>query len=158
MMPGVPDRRTHDYIRAGTTTLFAALDVATGKVIAQLHRRHRAEEFRKFLNLIEHSRPGRPRGAPDPGQLPTHKTPAIRRWLLRHPRFHLHFTPTYARGSTWWNGGSPSSPRSGSGAAPTARPGARRLIRTWIERWNDQPRPSSGTRPPTRSWKAGCVL
>jgi hypothetical protein len=97
MMPGVPQRMTHDYVRAGTTTLFAALDVVTGKVIGSLHRRHRAEEFKQFLTTVD-------REVPDDHLIldnyATHKTPAIKNRLVAHPRFHLHFTPT---GSSWLN-------------------------------------------------------
>ena len=108
MMPTTPARLTHDYVRHGTTSLFAALDVASGSVIAQHYRRHRHQEFLRFL---EHHRPQRPgRAGPAPGldNYATHKTPAVKQWLIRHPRFHLHFTPTTAPGSTWWSAGSPS--------------------------------------------------
>ena len=100
MRPGQAERRTHDYRRHGTTSLFAALDVASGTVIGELHRRHRSIEFRKFLDRIDVEVP------PDlevhlvVDNYGTHKTPLIQRWLLRHPRFHLHFTPTY---SSWIN-------------------------------------------------------
>ena len=100
LAPGVPERQTHDYKRHGTTSLFAALDVATGKVIGRTHRRHRAQEFLKFLRAID-------------GQVPkhldihlvmdnygTHKTEKVRAWFARHPRYHLHFTPTSA---SWLN-------------------------------------------------------
>jgi transposase len=100
MRPGQVERRTHDYKRHGTTSLFAALDVATGRVIGRLHRRHRAVEFRKFLDAIDASVP------PDLDvhlildNYATHKTPTIQRWLAKRPRFHLHFTPT---GASWIN-------------------------------------------------------
>jgi transposase len=100
LQPGQAERRTHDYQRHGTTSLFAALDVATGKVIGEVHRRHRSTEFRKFLDRIDAEVP------PHLGihlvldNYGTHKTPLIQRWLLRHPRFQLHFTPTY---SSWIN-------------------------------------------------------
>jgi transposase len=100
LRPGQAERRTHDYTRHGTTSLFAALDLATGRVIGQFHRRHRAIEFRKFLIRIDDA-------VPEPldvhivlDNYATHKTPAIQRWLARHPRFHLHFTPT---GASWLN-------------------------------------------------------
>ena len=98
--PGIPERRTHDYRRHGTTSLFAALNVATGEVIGQLHRRHRSDEFLKFLQRIEAEVP------PDldvhliMDNYGTHKTQQIRNWLARRPRFHIHFTPTY---SSWIN-------------------------------------------------------
>ena len=100
LLPGVPERRSHDYVHHGTTNLYAALDVASGQVICEMTSRHRAEEFRRFLNAID---------APVPAHLDvhvvldnssTHTTPSIQRWLVRHPRFTLHFTPTYA---SWFN-------------------------------------------------------
>jgi transposase len=100
MMPGVPERRTHDYSRHGTTTLFAALNVATGKVIGQLHRRHRASEFLGFLRAIEEAVPAKLEVHLVMDNYGTHKTPSVKRWLARHPRFHAHFTPTSA---SWLN-------------------------------------------------------
>jgi len=94
MRPGQVERRTHDYQRHGTTSLFAALDVATGKIIGQCFRRHRAREFRKFLERIEAEVPTGLNLHLVLDNYATHKTPAIRRWLAKHPRFHLHFTPT----------------------------------------------------------------
>jgi transposase len=100
MRPGLPERATHDYYRNGTTTLFAALDAATGKVIGECYPRHRAEEFRRFLNTID-------KAVPDDldvhlilDNYATHKTKSIQRWLAKRPRFHVHFTPTY---SSWLN-------------------------------------------------------
>jgi transposase len=100
MTPGLPERRTHDYLRHGTTTLFAALDVATGKVIGQLHRRHRAREFLKFLAHLESSTPVDTDVHVVMDNYGTHKTPAVKRWFTRHPRFQPHFTPTSA---SWIN-------------------------------------------------------
>jgi transposase len=100
MRPGQVERRTHDYKRHGTTSLFAALDVATGKVIGEVHRRHRSTEFRKFLDRIDAEVPTDLEVHLILDNYGTHKTPLIHRWLLRHPRFHLHFTPTY---SSWIN-------------------------------------------------------
>jgi transposase len=102
MEPGAPERRTHDYRRHGTTSLFAALNVATGEVVANCHRRHRQQEFLKFLKLLDRSVPA------VEGQevhivmdnYATHKTEKVQRWFLRHPRFHVHFTPT---GASWIN-------------------------------------------------------
>ncbi len=100
MRPGQIERRTHDYQRHGTTSLFAALEMASGQIIGECHRRHRAVEFRQFLDTVD---------AVTPAELDvhlildnygTHKTPLIQRWLVRHPRYHLHFTPT---GSSWIN-------------------------------------------------------
>ncbi len=100
MRPGQVERRTHDYVRHGTTSLFAALDVKSGKIIGRCHRRHRALEFRKFLDTIEASVPLRLDVHLILDNYSTHKTPMIQRWLVRHPRFHLHFTPT---GASWIN-------------------------------------------------------
>lgn len=97
---GIPERRTHDYARYGTTTLFAALDVASGRVIGELHRRHRAIEFRKFLERIDSETPMDLDVHLILDNSSTHKTPAIRAWYARHPRFHIHFTPTSA---SWIN-------------------------------------------------------
>ena len=100
LRPGTPERRTHDYRRFGTTSLFAALDVASGKVIGETHRRHRAIEFRRFLDRIDREVPADLDVHLVLDNYGTHKTPRIHRWLLRHPRFQLHFTPTYA---SWIN-------------------------------------------------------
>lgn len=100
LRPGQVERRTHDYVRHGTTSLFAALDVKSGQIIGECHRRHRAIEFRKFLDTIEATVPARLDVHLILDNYSTHKTPAIHRWLLRHPRFHLHFTPTSA---SWIN-------------------------------------------------------
>ena len=91
---------THYYVRHGTTTLFAAFNIADGSVIAELHRQHRAVEFRKFLIAIDKAVPADLDVHLICDNLATHKTPAIKAWLARHPRFHLHFTPT---GSSWIN-------------------------------------------------------
>jgi transposase len=100
MRPGLPARRTHDYVRHGTTSLFAALDVTAGTVIGACHARHRAHEFRQFLSRIDQAVPTDLDLHLILDNYATHKTPAIQRWLLRHPRFHLHFTPTSA---SWLN-------------------------------------------------------
>ena len=100
LRPGQVERRTHDYKRNGTTSLFAALDVATGKVIGQCYRRHRSAEFRKFLDHVEANVP------PDldihivMDNYSTHQTKAVRDWFARRPRWHVHFTPTSA---SWLN-------------------------------------------------------
>jgi transposase len=100
LQPGQAERRTHDYRRHGTVSLFAALNTATGEVITATHRRHRAKEFRGFLDRIDDE-------VPQPldvhlvmDNLSTHKSPTVVRWFARHPRFHVHFTPTYA---SWIN-------------------------------------------------------
>src|SRR5438094_1249135 len=100
MRPGQVERRTHDYVRHGTTSLFAALDVKTGEVIGRCHRRHRAVEFRKFLDAIEAAVPADRAVHLVLDNYATHKTPLIRRWLAQRPRYHVHFTPT---GASWLN-------------------------------------------------------
>jgi len=102
MTPGQAERGTHDYVRHGTTSLFAALNVATGEVIGKCHRRHRHQEFVKFLDHLDDTLVKEP-GVSIPIVLDnsaTHKTPAVKRWLLRHPDYHLHFIPT---SSSWLN-------------------------------------------------------
>jgi transposase len=95
LRPGLPEQRTNDYERHGTTSLFAALDIATGKVIGKCHRRHRHQEFLKFMERVDAALPT------EAGEIHlgldnygTHKTPKVIRWFARHPRYHLHFTPT----------------------------------------------------------------
>src|SRR5260370_41111276 len=100
MRPGQIERRTHDYDRNGTTSLFAAFNVASGRVLGQLHRRHRSREFRRFLDTIEQNVPPELDVHLILDNYGTHKTQLIRRWLAQRPRFHLHFTPTSA---SWLN-------------------------------------------------------
>ena len=100
MRPGQAERRAHDYVRHGTSTLFAALDIASGKVIGAMHRRHRAVEFKKFLVTIDREVPAELDVHLVLDNYATHKTPTIRGWLARHPRFHFHFTPT---SGSWLN-------------------------------------------------------
>ena len=100
MRPGQVERRTHDYVRHGTTSLFAALDVASGKVIGECHRRHRSVEFRAFLDTIEAHVPVELDVHLILDNYGTHKTATIKRWLAKRPRFHVHFTPTSA---SWIN-------------------------------------------------------
>lgn len=142
LMPGVPERRTHDYKRAGTTNLYAALNVASGNVIADLTPRHRAEEFRRFLNLIDKSVPAGLEVHVIVDNSSTHKTPAIQRWLVRHPRFTLHFTPTY---SSWLN---LVERWFAELTTKWLRRGTHRSvrelvasIRSWTTNWNDDPKP-----------------
>ena len=142
LMPGVPERRTHDYRRNGTTNLYAALDVASGKVISEMTSRHRADEFRRFLNQIDKSVPAHLQVHVVLDNSSTHKTPSIQRWLVRHPRFSFHFTPTYSSWlnlverwfaeltTKWIKRGSHRSVRELVAS-----------IRTWITNWNDEPKP-----------------
>ena len=142
LMPGVPERHTHDYVRSGTTNLYAALELASGQVIADMAPRHRAEEVRRFLNLIDEAVPAQLDVHVVLDNSATHKTPSIQRWLQRHPRFTLHFTPTY---SSWlnlverWFGELTTK-----WIKRSAHRSVRELvasIRTWITNWNDNPKP-----------------
>jgi transposase len=142
MRPGQVERRTHDYKRHGVTDLFAALNLATGQVVHQTRRQHRAVEFRKFLDLIDESVPADLAVHVVLDNSSTHKTPAIRDWLLKHPRFTFHFTPT---SSSWLNLlerwfaelTNKMLKRSAhkSIAALTAD------LNAWIAAWNDDPKP-----------------
>ena len=142
LMPAVPERRTHDYIRYATTNLYAALDLASGQVIADMTPRHRAEEFRRFLNLIERTVPEQLQIHVVLDNSSTHKTPSIQRWLQRHPRFTLHFTPTY---SSWLNlverWFAELTTKWIKRSAHRSVHDLVASIRTWIENWNDDPRP-----------------
>jgi transposase len=142
LLPGVPERRTHDYVRHGTANLYAALDVASGQVIANLTARHRAEEFRRFLNLIDRSVPADLDVHVIVDNSSTHKTPTIQRWLVRHPRFTLHFTPTYSSWlnlvERWFAELTDKWLRRGTHRSTRELVAS---IRTWIEKWNDQPKP-----------------
>lgn len=100
MQPGQVERRTHDYTRHGTTSLFAALNVKTGTVIGDIQPRHRAIEFRQFLNQIDANVPTDLEVHIIMDNYSTHKAPTVRAWFAKHPRFHVHFTPTYA---SWLN-------------------------------------------------------
>ena len=100
LRPGQAERRAHDYKRHGTTSLFAALDTKTGTVLGKTYRRHRSQEFRQFLDIIEHNVPADLEVHMILDNYATHKTAAIQRWLLKRPRFHVHFTPTSA---SWLN-------------------------------------------------------
>jgi transposase len=142
MLPGTPQRATHDYKRSGTSSLYAALDITTGKVIGALHSRHRAIEFKKFLQTLD-------REVPDGLDVhlvldnsSTHKTPAIQRWLAGHPRFVLHFTPT---SSSWLNlverwFAELTTKKLRRGAHRSVRQ-LNADIRAWIQSWNDDPNP-----------------
>jgi transposase len=142
MLPGVPERATHDYRRAGTSSLYAALDITTGKVIGSLHARHRAIEFKKFLQTLDREVPTELEVHLVLDNSSTHKTPAIQRWLTAHPRFVLHFTPT---SSSWLNlverwFAELTTKKLRRGAHRSVRQ-LNADIRAWIETWNDNPRP-----------------
>ena len=142
LMPGVPERATHDYKRHGTSSLYAALDLATGKVIGRLHSRHRAVEFKKFLQTIESEVPADLDVHLVLDNSSTHKTPEIQRWLLAHPRFKLHFTPT---SSSWMNlverWFAELTNKKLRRSAHTSVRDLNTDIRAWINTWNDNPRP-----------------
>ena len=147
MMPGMPERRTHDYLRHGVTTLFAALDVATGQVIGSIHRRHRASEFKKFLTTLDKQVPAGLQVHLICDNYSTHKTPAIRTWLDAHPRFHMHFTPTY---SSWLNQverwfGLLTDTQLRRGVHKNLQ-ALERDIRAWIAQWNENPKPFMWTK------------
>ena len=142
ILPGTPARQPHDYLRHGTTSLFAALDIASGRVTHQLHRRHRAAEFRKFLDLLEQTVPAGLEVHLILDNYATHKTPAIRRWLLRHPRFVLHFIP---KSSSWLNlverwFAELTTKKLRRGAHPSVE-ALEADITAWAEHWNANPRP-----------------
>lgn len=142
MMPTVPARQTRDYVRHGTTSLFAALDLASGKVIGQTQRTHRHQEFLRFLKTIDKATPPQLDLHLVLDNYATHKTPAIHRWLLTHPRFHLHFTPTY---SSWLNLVERwFAELTNRKLRRSAHRSVRTLeadIKSWIEAWNQDPKP-----------------
>jgi transposase len=142
ILPGTPARRPHDYLRHGTTSLFAALDIASGRVTHQLHRRHRAVEFRKFLDLLDQTVPSTLEVHLILDNYATHKTPTIRRWLLRHPRFVLHFIP---KSSSWLNlverwFAELTTKKLKRGTHPSVE-ALEAEITAWAEHWNADPRP-----------------
>jgi transposase len=142
LLPGTPERRTHDYRRHGTTNLYAALDTASGKVITDLTARHRAAEFQRFLNLINRQVPDELDVHVIVDNSSTHKTPAVQRWLVRHPRFSLHFTPTYSSWlnlvERWFAELTNKWLRRGTHRSTKELEAA---IRSWAANWNDNPRP-----------------
>ena len=148
MMPGMPEKRTHDYVRHGTTSLFAAFNTADGTVISSIHRRHRAVEFKKFLAKIDIEVPDDLEVHLIADNYATHKSPTVTRWLEAHPRFHMHFTPTY---SSWINQverffayvTSDLLQRSDHRSVQALE----NDIRKWVKAWNTDPRPFIWTKP-----------
>jgi transposase len=142
MMPGMPERRTHDYVRHGTTTLFAAFNTADGTVISSLHRRHRTIEFKKFLTKIDAEVPEHLAVHLVVDNYGTHKSPAIKTWLTAHPRFHLHYTPTYSswinQVERWFAYLTEDLLRRGDHRSVQA---LEKDIRTWTSAWNHNPQP-----------------
>lgn len=147
MMPTVAARQTHDYVRHGVASLFAAFDPAAGKVIGQLHRRHRHQEFLKFLKVIDANTPAEMDLHLVLDNYATHKTPAVHRWLAAHPRFHLHFTPTSA---SWLNlverWFAELTHRKLRRSSHRSLADLETDVQTWIEAWNTDPRPFAWTR------------
>ena len=144
---GSPQTHTHDYRRYGTTTLFAALDVATGEVMGKLKRRHRSSEFISFLRHIDAQVPAEFDVHLVLDNYGTHKTAQVRNWLLRHPRFHCHFIPTY---SSWLNlverffaSLTEHQLRRGTHRSVHA---LERAIREYLDQHNEQPRPFRWTK------------
>jgi transposase len=147
MMPGMPERRSHDYARHGVTSLFAAFDIADGTVITQIRPQHRAIEFKKFLATIDKTVPADLDVHLICDNLATHKTPAINAWLDSHPRFHMHFTPT---GSSWIN---QVERWFGLLTDQLLRRGVHKSVaalendvRDWITAWNNNPKPFRWTK------------
>jgi transposase len=142
MLPTTPARRTHDYVRNGTTSLFAAFDLASGSVIAQSYRRHRHQEFLRFLKMIDAAVPKDLDLHLVLDNYATHKTPEIHKWLLRHTRFHLHFTPT---SSSWLNlverWFAELTNRKLRRSAHRSVTELEADIRKWINEWNKDPKP-----------------
>ncbi len=147
MMPGMPERRTHDYLRHGITSLFAAFNIADGTVISELHRRHRAIEFKKFLVTIDKAVPSGLDVHLVCDNYATHNTAEIKTWLGKHPRFHVHFTPT---GSSWinqverWFG--LLTEKLVRRGVHTSVKSLEDDIRAWIDTWNEDPKPFTWTK------------
>jgi transposase len=143
LRPGLPEQRTNDYERHGTTSLFAALDIATGKVIGECHRRHRQQEFLKFLELMDSKLPA------EAGEIHlvldnygTHKAPKVVRWFARHPRYQLHFTPT---SGSWINQverwfAEITAKRIRRGSFTTVR-SLEKAIQEYLDHHNENPKP-----------------
>lgn len=147
MMPGMPERRTHDYVRHGITTLFAALNVATGEITGSIHRRHRTIEFKKFLTKLDKDTPADLDVHLICDNYSTHKSPAVAKWLEEHPRFHMHFTPTYSswlnQVERWFGLLTDKQLRRGTHRSIQA---LEKDIRDWIKNWNENPKPFAWTK------------
>ncbi|MFF3876393.1 IS630 family transposase [Streptomyces sp. NPDC001978] len=147
MMPGMPERRTHDYLRHGITSLFAAFNISDGTVISELHRRHRAIEYKKFLVTIDKAVPRELDVHIVCDNYATHNTAEIRAWLAKRPRFHVHFTPT---GSSWINQverwfGLLTDKLIRRGVHTSVK-ALEDDIKAWIDTWNQDPRPFTWTK------------
>jgi len=142
ILPGTPERASHDYKRSGTSSLYAALNVTTGQVIGSLHARHRAIEFKKFLQTIDKQVPAELHVHLILDNYSTHKTPQVKRWLAAHPRFVVHFTPTSASWinlvERWFAELTARKLRRGVHRSVKA---LNADIRDWIKHWNENPKP-----------------
>jgi transposase len=142
MLPGTPERATHDYERHGTTSLYAALNIQSGEVIGRLHQRHRAIEFLKFLKTIDADVPAHLGVHLVLDNASSHKTPTVKRWLAQHPRFVVHFTPTSSSWinlvERWFSELTTELLRRGAHRSVRA---LNTDIRRWIDTWNQDPRP-----------------
>jgi transposase len=142
LLPGTPQRATHDYTRHGTTNLYAALDVASGNVITEMTAHHRAVEFKRFLARIDQAVPAELAVHVICDNSSTHKTQAIQRWLVAHPRFQLHFTPTYSSWlnlvERWFAELTTKWLRRGTHRSVTE---LTESIQAWVDTWNEHPRP-----------------
>jgi transposase len=142
MMPGMPEKRSHDYVRHGVTSLLAAFDTADGSVISSLHRRHRTVEFKKFLAKIDKQVPSHLDVHLIADNYGTHKAPAITTWLASHPRFQVHYTPTYSswinQVERWFAYLTNDLLRRGDHHSVQALEAD---IRAWVKAWNDDPKP-----------------
>jgi transposase len=142
MLPTTPARRTHDYQRNGTCDLFAALEIATGKVISDIRAHHTSADFVAFLNKVNREVPDHLDVHVVLDNLSTHKTPAVHKWLLRHRRFHFHFTPTYG---SWMNlverwFSALTTKKLTRSAHRSVKELAADII-AWVENWNENPTP-----------------
>jgi transposase len=152
MRPGQVERRTHDYRRHGTTTLFAALNVKTSELVTQFHQRHRSTEFRQFLDALDAAVPRHLDVHLIMDNYGTHKTPLIRNWFAKRPRFHVHFTPTYGSWlnlvERWFAELTNKQLRRGVHRSVTQ---LKTAIREFIAAHHANPNRLSGRRPPMRS-------
>jgi len=142
MMPGMPEKRTHDYVRHGTTSLFAAFNTADGTVIGSPHRRHRTVEFKKFLAKIDTEVPDHLDVHLVCDNYGTHKSPAVIKWPQTHPRFHMHHTPTYSswinQVERWFAYLTEQLPQRSDHRSVQA---LEKDIRSWVKAWNENPKP-----------------
>jgi transposase len=155
LLPGTPERASHDYFRHGTTTLFAALDVATGKIYSRCHARHRSREFIAFLNQLERETPPELDLHIVLDNYAAHKTDAVKRWLVKHPRWRIHFIPTH---SSWLNQverffAKITTERIRRGSFRSLAE-LKQAITTYIKAYNENPKPFTWTASPERIFQS----